>query len=103
MKKTSEPTAPLPEAPLIEHAGRANVAKRLGRMAGHATSLKRMWDEGVECKEMLTQIAAVRAALDQVGKVVLEHHIDHCVAEAIESGRPEEAVRDLKGALDRFV
>ena len=31
---------------------------------------------------MLTQIAAVRAGLDQVGKVILEHHIEHCVEKA---------------------
>ncbi len=40
--------------------GRANVAKRLARVAGHATSLQRMWDEGCECKEMLTRSTAVR-------------------------------------------
>jgi CsoR family transcriptional regulator, copper-sensing transcriptional repressor len=79
------------------------VAKRLARIAGHAASLKRLWDEGRECDEMLTQISAVRAALDQVGKLILEHHIDHCVAEAMEQGRPDEAVRDLKQALDRLL
>lgn len=79
------------------------VAKRLARIAGHAASLKRLWDEGRDCDEMLTQISAVRAALDQVGKLILEHHIDHCVADAMEQGRPDEAVRDLKQALDRLL
>lgn len=79
------------------------VAKRLARIAGHAASLKRLWDEGRECDEMLTQISAVRAALDQVGKLILEHHIDHCVADAMEQGRPDEAIRDLKQALDRLL
>ena len=79
-----------------------DVAKRLARIAGHAASLKRLWDEGRDCDEMLTQISAVRAALDQVGRVILEHHIDHCVADAVENGRPEEAVRELKEALQRL-
>jgi DNA-binding FrmR family transcriptional regulator len=80
-----------------------DVAKRLSRIAGHAASLKRLWDEGRDCDDMLTQISAVRAALDQVGRVILEQHIDHCVNEALERGRPDEAVRDLKQALDRLI
>ena len=80
-----------------------DIAKRLARIAGHANSLPRLWEEGRECEEMLTQISAVRAALDQVGRVILEHHIDHCVGEALERGRAEEAVRDLKKALDRLI
>ena len=84
-------------------AAREEVAKRLSRIAGHAASLKRLWEEGRDCDDMLTQISAVRAALDQVGKVILEQHIDHCVAEALERGRPDEAVRDLKQALDRLI
>ena len=79
------------------------VAKRLARIAGHAASLRRFWDEGRECDEMLTQISAVRAALDQVGKLILERHIDHCVTGALAHGRPDEAIRDLKKALDRLV
>jgi len=79
------------------------VAKRLARIAGHANSLKRLWDEGRECDEMLTQISAVRAALEQVARVILEHHIDHCVYEAVEHGRPEEAVKGLKEALNRLI
>jgi CsoR family transcriptional regulator, copper-sensing transcriptional repressor len=82
---------------------REDIAKRLARVAGHANSLKRFWDEERECDEMLTQIAAVRSALDQVGKVILEHHIEHCVLKAVEQGSADEVIRDLKDALDRFV
>jgi DNA-binding FrmR family transcriptional regulator len=88
---------------LTNDPSREDIAKRLARVAGHANSLKRLWDEGRECDDMLTQIAAVRAALDQVGKVILEHHIEHCVEKAVKHGEAEEAIRDLKDALDRFV
>lgn len=80
-----------------------DIAKRLARIAGHANSLKRFWDEERECDEMLTQISAVRAALDQVGKVILEHHIEHCIAEAIERGHAADAIRDLKKSLNRLI
>lgn len=79
------------------------IAQRLARIAGHAASLKRLWAEGRECDDMLTQIAAVRAALDQAGRAILEHHIEHRITEAVEQGSPDEAIRDLKDALDRFI
>ena len=88
---------------LTDDPSREEIAKRLARVAGHANSLKRLWEEGRECDDMLTQISAVRAALDQIGKVILEHHIEHCVEKAVKYGEPEEAIRDLKEALDRFV
>jgi len=52
---------------------------------------------------MLTQISAVRAALHQVGKVILEHQIEHSIAEAIERGQSADAIRDLKKSLDRLL
>jgi len=80
-----------------------DVAKRLARIAGHTASLQRLWDEGRECEEMLTQISAVRGALEQVSRVILEHHIEHCVGEAVEPDRRDEVVRDLKKALSRLL
>ena len=80
-----------------------DVAKRLARIAGHANSLKRFWDDDRECVEMLTQISAVRAALDATAKRILEHHIDHCVADAITQGHADDAVKELKKALDRLI
>ncbi len=88
---------------MTDDPSREEIAKRLARVIGHANSLKRLWEEGRECDDMLTQIAAVRAGLDQVGKIILEHHIEHCVTKAVKHGDAQEAIRDLKEALDRFV
>ena len=85
-----------------EATNREEVAKRLARIAGHAASLKRLWEEGRPCDDMLTQIAAVRAALDSTGKVILEHHIEHCVREAIARGDGEAVLLDLKKSLGRL-
>src|SRR5207237_5657553 len=71
---------------LTNDPSREDIAKRLARVAGHANSLKRLWEEGRDCDDLLTQIAAVRAALDQVGKAILEQHIDPCVARPVELG-----------------
>ena len=51
----------------------------------------------------IRQIAAVRAALDQVGRAMLELHIDQSLDQAIQRGDSTEAARELKNALDRFI
>ncbi len=85
-----------------QEKAREDIAKRLARIAGHAASLKRLWDEKHEGREMLTQIVAVRAALDAVGRAVLEEEIDRQLSRALAQGVPDEASRALKEALDRL-
>jgi CsoR family transcriptional regulator, copper-sensing transcriptional repressor len=89
--------------PRNESIAREEIAKRLARIAGHANSLKRLWEEGRQIDDMLTQVAAVRAALDQVGRAMLELHIDESVAKAVKLGESADAIRELKEALDRFI
>ena len=80
-----------------------DIAHRLARIAGHAMSLKRLWEEERDYDDMLIQIAAVRAALDQVGRAILEQHLQQSIHEAVTHADPERALRELKEALDRFV
>jgi DNA-binding FrmR family transcriptional regulator len=89
--------------PESEEDAREEIANRLARVAGHAASLKRLWEQDRDSDDMLTQISAVRAGLDQVGRAILAYHIDHRITEAFEEGHPDEAVQELKTALDRFL
>jgi len=89
--------------PADEPTAREEITKRLARIAGHAQSLKRMWEEGRQIDDMLTQGAAVRAALDQAGRAMLELHIEESVAKAVQHGETADAIRELKEALDRFI
>ncbi|MFL5658069.1 MAG: metal-sensing transcriptional repressor [Ktedonobacteraceae bacterium] len=86
-----------------EPTAREEITKRLARIAGHAQSLKRMWEEGRQIDDMLTQVAAVRGALDQAGRAMLELHIEESVAKAVQHGETADAIRELKEALDRFI
>ncbi len=89
--------------PIDEPTAREEITKRLARIAGHAQSLKRMWEEGRQIDDVLTQVAAVRAALDQAGRAMLELHIEESVAKAVQHGETADAIRELKEALDRFI
>lgn len=87
-----------------EHAHlNKNVINRLARIEGQVKSLRAMVESGRDCSEVLIQVAAARAALDQAGRLILEDHMEHCIVEAIDEGRGQEALGDLKVALKRFI
>lgn len=85
------------------HKKREDVVKRLARIEGHLRGVKRMVEEDKSCPEVLLQLAAVRAALDKVGRMVFEDHVETCVSKAIKEGTGESAVAELKEALARFL
>ena len=62
---------------------KAALTKRLHRIEGQVRGIERMVEEDRYCIDILTQIAAVRTALEQVGAKLLEDHVTHCVAEAL--------------------
>lgn len=79
------------------------VSARLSKAEGHVRAVRRMVDDGRDCPEVLLQISAVRAALAQVGRIVLEDHLDTCIVAAIKEGSGEKAIAELKKALARFI
>ena len=85
------------------HENRENVLKRLARIEGHVRGIKRMVEEDTPCPDVLVQIAAVRAALNNVGQIILEDHLRSCMVKAVHDGEFEGAMRDLKLSLDRFI
>jgi DNA-binding FrmR family transcriptional regulator len=66
---------------------------RLKRIAGQVEGVMRMVEEERYCIDVLTQIAAVQAALGKVGEEVLERHLQTCVVRAMESGEAVERER----------
>ncbi len=86
-----------------KHESNDDVLKRLARIEGHVRGIKRMVEEGTPCPDLLVQIAAVRSALNNVGQIILEDHLKHCMVRAVENGDFENAMSDLKLSLDRFI
>lgn len=87
---------------LMQDATRSSVKKRLNRVAGQVRGLSRMVDEDRYCIDIVTQIAAVRAALRKIEEAVLEDHVAHCVEEAIASGDPEAQRRKVAELIEVF-
>ena len=79
--------------------------KRLRRVEGQVRGLQRMVEEDVYCIDVLTQVSAVTRALQAVAIGLLEDHLGHCVAHAVEHGGPEaeEKVKEAAAAVSRLV
>ena len=74
---------------------KASVQKRLGRIEGQVRGLSKMVEEDRYCIDIVTQIAAVRAALRRVEEEVLRDHVAHCVEYAISSGDKADQRRKI--------
>jgi DNA-binding FrmR family transcriptional regulator len=77
---------------------------RLRRIEGQVRGLQRMVDEDAYCVDVLTQVAAVQTALEQVAVQVLDAHVRGCVADAVGSGdgTADERLDELMAAVRRF-
>jgi DNA-binding FrmR family transcriptional regulator len=84
------------------HENQKAVVNRLARAIGHLEKVKRMVEEGCDCSEVLVQLAAVRSAIDNTGKVILQDHMRHCMVDAVAAG-DENAIEDLCHAIERYM
>jgi DNA-binding FrmR family transcriptional regulator len=78
---------------------------RLRRIEGQVRGLQRMVDEDAYCVDVLTQVAAVQTALEQVAVQVLDAHVRTCVADAVGGGdeaASTERLDELMAAVRRF-
>lgn len=84
------------------HAHTKEVTNRLARAIGHLQKVKQMVENGDDCSDVLIQLAAVKSALNNTGKVILKDHLDHCIVHAVEEGNTE-MLEELNEAIDKFI
>ena len=86
----------------VHRGDKADLSKRLNRIEGQVRGLNKMVEEDRYCIDILTQVAAVRSALDALALQLLEDHSRGCLQQAIRSGGGEEAVSELMDVVRRF-
>ena len=59
-------------------------------------------EDGRDCSEVLIQLSAVKSAINNTGKIILQDHIEHCIVDAVEHG-DRDAIKELEKAIDRFM
>ena len=78
---------------------KAEARNRLRSVRGHVDAVIRMVEEDAYCIDVIKQIAALRAALDRVGRMELRKHFETCFAQAVRAGDERKAVDEILEAL----
>jgi DNA-binding FrmR family transcriptional regulator len=100
-RKSSEPQDLVRLVPGDGH-DKAALVKRLARIEGQVRGIGRMLDEDRYCVDILTQVSAVRSALDALALELLEHHLHGCVQKAVVSGKGDAAIDEAMHVIRKF-
>ena len=88
---------------MVESTPAEGLITRLRRIEGQVRGLQRMLEEGRECEDVLTQLTAARSALDQVGLLLMDWHVERCVLGGLPPDEPRvQALREALKTWTRF-
>lgn len=79
-----------------------DLITRLRRIEGQVKGIQRMIEKEEECTDILVQIAAIRAAINKVGGLVLQNYSKNCVRKVSENKDTEEEMEKLINAIVKF-
>jgi len=82
-----------------------DVLLRLKRIEGQLRGLQRMVGEGVPCGDILTQVAAVTAAIKKVGMVMVQTYMEECLEKTQKEPEVKRgaALKDFQKAVSRYI
>ncbi|MFD0710344.1 metal-sensitive transcriptional regulator [Paenibacillus sp. GCM10027626] len=79
-----------------------NLISRLNRIEGQIRGVKGLIEKDTYCDDVLNQISSIQAALNGVGKLLLEHHMKSCVVERIQEG-DQEVIAELLATMNKLM
>ncbi len=84
------------------HANAKAVSNRLAKAVGHLDSVKKMVDRGESCTDVLTQLIAVRSAINNTAKIIIVDHLNECIVEAVKND-DQEKIKEFEKIIKSFV
>jgi len=78
------------------------IVNRMSRAIGHFEAVKRMVESDADCADVLIQLAAVKSAVNGIGREILKEHLSHCIVDAVQEG-DSGAMKALNAAIDKFM
>lgn len=89
------------EEKLVE--SKNDILKRLRRIEGQVKGIQKMIEEDKSCVEILTQVAAIRSAINKAGSLILEKHSMSCIENAVTAEDQKQAISDLAKTIQSFM
>jgi len=86
-----------------EKVSKKDIQVRLRRIEGQVKGIENMIEKGSCCKDVLVQIAAIRAAINKVGILVLENYAKDCIFCGDEQRSDAEKLEELVSTLSMFL
>jgi CsoR family transcriptional regulator, copper-sensing transcriptional repressor len=74
---------------------------RISRLIGHLEKVKNMIENDEDCSDVLIQLSACKGAITSLGKDIMNEHMEHCIAHALEDG-DTNALDSFKEAMKKF-
>lgn len=87
----------------MSHSQTTNFLKRLAKIKGHIDGIYKMVEGDRPCSEVIVQIVAVRAALNEVAKTILKDHASHCLVDAAQGSDNDPQLLSFRKALDLII
>ncbi|SEF92258.1 DNA-binding transcriptional regulator, FrmR family [Caloramator fervidus] len=89
---------------MVECCSKEDIIKRLRRIEGQVKGIQKMVEKGEDCSDILIQIAAVRAAINKVGGLILENYSKSCILKAAKQELDnEKEIQDLIDVILKFM
>ena len=85
------------------YESKEDIVKRLRRIEGQVKGIQKMIEEDKNCADILTQVAAVRAAINKAGSLILEKHSMTCIEKAASNEDRKQALSELTRTMQSFI
>lgn len=82
---------------------RKDIQRRLNKIEGQVKGIQRMVEDEKTCVDVLTQIAAIRSAINKVGGLILERYSKDCVQKALETDDQDAELQKLMDTIQKFL
>jgi len=83
----------------VEDDNKQAILRRLHRVEGQVRGIIRMVEEGEDCEDVLTQVAAARSAMNRIGIQIITRRMKEC----FEDNPPDSLQEAIGEAIDIFL